>query len=62
MTDLHMDYQTIIEQSMTMGEAKTYTAQNLTWKLETKYANKVQIMTTELRGKPNIVNDRDLKL
>ena len=58
MTDLLKKYQTLLEQSTSAEKSQTYTSQNLKWKIESK----VQIETSDLRGKPDIVMDKELKL
>ena len=59
MTDLLKKYQTLLEQSTSAENSQTYTCQNLKWKIESKYMDKVQIVNSDLRGKPDIVMDKD---
>ena len=62
MTGLLKKFQTLLEQSISAEKSQSYTSQNLKRKIESKYLDKVQIITSDLRGKPDIVMDKELKL
>ena len=58
MTDLLLKFKTLLEQSTSAEKSQIYTSQKLKKKIESRYSDRVQIVSSDLKGKPDIVMDK----